>query len=302
MEIFLSWSKARSRSLAKMLREWLPQVIQATRPWMSSEDIPKGQRWAAEVGKKLSVGTVGIICLTRENMESPWINYEAGALAKSIEMGRVHPFLFDMRPSDIVGPLSDFQSTVVRDRVDMARFISSINDEIAVPLSETVLQNSFDKAWPDLESGMDRLAGDNSGDAPPAARSEEDIMSEILERVREIQRQMAPSQFFVQQGDGSEIGLSDVRRAWDEVLTAVRMKSVREWAVVREATVADFGKVLVLRFQHDVHANMMAKHPKTLADVMRELFGIECRVEATISERDSKGDSTQLEIGQPASI
>jgi DNA polymerase-3 subunit gamma/tau len=67
------------------------------------------------------------------------------------------------------------------------------------------------------------------------------------------------------------------------VLTAVRRKSVREWAVAREATVRDVqGSRLILLFQHQVHASMLSKSPKTLADAISEMIGgrweIQCEI------------------------
>ena len=52
----------------------------------------------------------GIICVTEVNQENPWLNFEAGALAKTLNQSRVCPYLIGMRPSDLKGPLSQFQS------------------------------------------------------------------------------------------------------------------------------------------------------------------------------------------------
>jgi DNA polymerase-3 subunit gamma/tau len=67
------------------------------------------------------------------------------------------------------------------------------------------------------------------------------------------------------------------------VLTAVRRKSVKSWAVAREATVRDVqGGTLFLLFQHQVHANMLSNDTKTLTDAVAEMVGgrwqIKCEI------------------------
>jgi DNA polymerase III subunit gamma/tau len=76
-----------------------------------------------------------------------------------------------------------------------------------------------------------------------------------------------------------------IRRVWDDVLTAVRRRSVKDWAVAREATVREVeGTTLVLLFRHQVHATMLSNGPKTLIDAVTELLGgkwdIRCEVPA----------------------
>jgi hypothetical protein len=44
------------------------------------------------------------------DLNSPWILFEAGALSKSLVNGRVVPFLIDIQPEEMNGPLSQFQA------------------------------------------------------------------------------------------------------------------------------------------------------------------------------------------------
>ena len=80
-------------------------------PYVSSEDIDKGARWSTDIANELSDSTFGILCVTRENINEPWLTFEAGALSKSMENAYVSPFLFDIKQSEIDGPILQFQST-----------------------------------------------------------------------------------------------------------------------------------------------------------------------------------------------
>ena len=109
MKVFLCWSGVRSRGLAESLRDWIPCVIQSAEPWMSEEDVRKGGRWAFEIGERLQDANACLVCLTPENLESPWIHFEAGAIAKIVDQSLVCPILLGLRAADLTGPLSQFQ-------------------------------------------------------------------------------------------------------------------------------------------------------------------------------------------------
>ena len=88
-KIFISWSGPLSQKLGEALRNWLPSALQFVKPYFSPEDIEKGAKWNSEISKELETSNIGIICLTRDNTEKPWILFEAGALSKSLEKSRV---------------------------------------------------------------------------------------------------------------------------------------------------------------------------------------------------------------------
>jgi hypothetical protein len=72
MDVFLSWSGPQSKAIATILHAWIPQVIQAVEPWMSSE-IDKGRKWSQQISDRLGATAFGIICLTRDNLMAPWV-------------------------------------------------------------------------------------------------------------------------------------------------------------------------------------------------------------------------------------
>jgi hypothetical protein len=96
MDVFISWSGERSRVAAEALRAWLPKIINAIKPWLSSADIDKGARWSTDVASRLEAAKAGIICLTQNNLHSDWILFEAGALSKTLQNTYVCPFLIGL--------------------------------------------------------------------------------------------------------------------------------------------------------------------------------------------------------------
>lgn len=105
MKVFISWSGNKSHKVALVFREWLPSVIQSLEPYVSSEDIDKGARWSTDIAKELEDSTVGILCVTKENLHAPWLSFEAGALSKTMDKAYVTPFLFDIKRSEVNGPV-----------------------------------------------------------------------------------------------------------------------------------------------------------------------------------------------------
>lgn len=129
----------------------------------------------------------GIVVLTRENMHSPWINFEAGALGKTLGVGKVAPLLLDLTRADVVGPISQFQSTLLTQRDDVRQFIRDVA-LLAPGIPEESIDALFEAKWFELESVIERATG---MDRPQTTRSAESMLEEVLERVRRIERQSA---------------------------------------------------------------------------------------------------------------
>lgn len=191
MNVFLCWSGDASRSMAAFLNNWLADVIQELRPFMSDDGIRKGQRWASEVGQKLSQDAFGIICLTPKNLEAPWVLFEAGALSKNVQSARVTALLLGTSAAQVTGPLGQFQHTST-DRADVLKLMRDLNALLPLEkqLSAERLERSFDSHWPAFQaavaSALEELKGTH---AAPAQRDTRAMTEEILELVRGLQRE-----------------------------------------------------------------------------------------------------------------
>ena len=154
MKVFISWSGDRSKKIAEFLHEWLPTVLQNIKPYMSAESIDKGERWSLDIANQLQETNYGIVCVTPDNFNAPWILFESGALSKSINNSRVSPIIFDLLPSDLSkSPLLQFQLTQFNE-TEMAKLIISINNSApdTEKVEQAVASKAFQRAWNELES------------------------------------------------------------------------------------------------------------------------------------------------------
>ncbi len=192
MKVFISWSGNISLKVALIFRDWLPSVIQSIEPYVSSEDIDKGARWSTDIAKELENSTFGILCVTKENLEAPWLSFEAGALSKTMEKAFVSPFLFDIKRSEVQGPILQFQSTIF-EKDDIKKMVKTLNKVCGdAGIAENRLDTSFEVWYPRLEDSLNTLKGEaavndeeqQNEDAIPSAI----ILEEILELTRDNQK------------------------------------------------------------------------------------------------------------------
>jgi len=197
MKVFISWSGERSRVVAAAFNHWLPRVIQAVETFFSPE-IEKGARWSSELDAALEGTQFGIVCLTSDNLDSPWLHYETGALAKATNAS-VWTFLLDVTPGDVAHPLARFQHTLAekQDILNLVRTINRRREEAGgKKLGEQLLTDIFEDAWPRLEQRLHEAAAATASDwepepANPEGRQDRELLEEILETLRAQSRPMS---------------------------------------------------------------------------------------------------------------
>lgn len=178
--VFISWSGEKSKRIAEELRLWIPSVLQFAKPYFTPNDIEKGAKWSTEISQKLSETHVGIICLTKENLDKPWILFEAGALSKDLDRSRLCSILFGMDNTDLTGPLATFQTTEF-DNVDFKKMMWTVNESGGnLALSKETFDTVFNKWWPDLEDSVAQILLEDQSALQTDLRSDRDIIEEIL--------------------------------------------------------------------------------------------------------------------------
>lgn len=181
MKVFLSWSGDRSRAVAAALHTLLPDMLQDVSTWMSEHDINAGARWSETLNAQLELSNFGILCLTPENLNAPWLLYEAGSIAKSVTDSRVVPYLLDLKTTDVTYPLAQFQGVEASEEGTL-KLIRAMNSSRGEPMPDERLTRVFARWWPDLErklSGIMKITA-----TLPTPRNDRAILEEILQLVR----------------------------------------------------------------------------------------------------------------------
>ena len=224
--VFISWSGERSRIVAQTLREWLPRVIQAAKPWMSEADIAKGTRGLNELAKALYTMKVGITCLSSDNLEAPWLLFEAGALSKAIDdSSRLCTYLLDgLKPEGVKPPLGMFQASRAT-KEDTRKLIQTINASVGdEPLRDEDLDEIFEAMWPKLDAAIKTVPIMKPTES--IKRNSDDMVAEILELVRAEANRKPPQAKQInpeRATTGSEIVLAGITRTqWKETLAILQ--------------------------------------------------------------------------------
>jgi hypothetical protein len=93
-----------------------------------------------------------------------------------------------MEPTDVKGPLVQFQGAKF-DNAEMKRVVKMINGELGEgALAAEVLEQVFEMWWPKLEKDVAAQLEEAAGEHENSARSERDMIEEVLALTRSIIR------------------------------------------------------------------------------------------------------------------
>ena len=160
MKIYIGWSGQTSFKIAQLLRDLIRDVIPGEEPWVSAEDIEGGERWSPDLLRILDQSNFAIICVDPSNFLSNWLNFETGAIVKSISKWRIRVYLNELEPNELKGPFSQFQA-VKADRNDTRRMFEDIHANLG-PDGITLLDmmGNLDDAWLVFQAKVSKLKVD----------------------------------------------------------------------------------------------------------------------------------------------
>lgn len=152
MNVFMSWSGGKSLAYAEEIKKLIENCIQSAKVFCSSEDIQNGENWANTLFDALRGAKFGIICLTKENMNSSWINFEAGAIVSKLE-NKMTAMLIDIGVDEITSPLSLYQASKI-EKNSLLQLILAINKTLDTKIDEERIKKSFNHFYNDFSENI----------------------------------------------------------------------------------------------------------------------------------------------------
>jgi hypothetical protein len=136
--------------------------------------LQAGSTWESILEGELVRADVAVPCVTRDNVGSPWLNFEVGVFSSKLGRAHVLPLLIDLPLSDLRGPLTQFRCFSTS-KSELRAFVGSITAIVSTerPSSDHALDVSFETWWPAISAGLHVFRGTTvglSGPEPPTAR------------------------------------------------------------------------------------------------------------------------------------
>lgn len=115
--------------------------------------------------------------------------FEAGALSKSMQDGKVIPLLFGLELSDLSGPLQQFQASKV-DEQGMLETLNAINAASADKKTDDAhIQQLVPALWPKLQEKIDAIPA--KAESEKHMRPQTEIMEDLVSQVRGLATRMS---------------------------------------------------------------------------------------------------------------
>lgn len=188
MKVFISWS-GNSKGVAQAINKSLPSLFDDASPWIST-DNRSGSIWLPAIDEQLSDTDFGIICVTKENQEAPWLNFEAGALSRRVDAKRelMPVLLIDFEGmSEVGGPIAGFQMQMAT----LDGFFTVMKDlnacELGPQINERILRVRVEAAWKEIEKEVIKVKESRSS-SMMEVRSDSEKIDEVLDVVRGLSK------------------------------------------------------------------------------------------------------------------
>ena len=152
-KVFIAWSGDKSKAVGSKLQRRFQTILPNLKIIFSPSFTP-GAAWANRLQLSLRTANYAILCVTKEGLDSRWMNFEAGAAWKALRQNSVCPLLLNVEANDLSGPLSLFQAK---------RFAREDFEQLCIYLGSkartnaNVVRQNLDAVWIRLEDEVKEI-------------------------------------------------------------------------------------------------------------------------------------------------
>lgn len=162
-KIFISWSGTCTKDFAIGLKKVLEGSIfpeLEVECFVSNVDIASGTDWWITISSELKSCNLGILCISNENLDAPWIYYEAGGMA-SREIPTI-PLLIGCGIDSLgESPLRGKQMIDFQKREEFVKMVTEINEYfnnlLPSRFAKEIVEKGYDELNRDLSSVISTL-------------------------------------------------------------------------------------------------------------------------------------------------
>jgi hypothetical protein len=187
VKVFISWSGQQTKPLGHALQVFIETTFAShVHSFLSDSNIAPGERFLSVIDANLGAADLGILLVTRANQSSPWLLFEAGALAGKSQHGSVIPILIDLERVELEPPLGQFQNVLGTSREQVRKLCERIHQEAGSVPAASIFELLFEQAWPALGAALE--AARQPSEVAPAAprRNVDEVLAEILAGVNAL--------------------------------------------------------------------------------------------------------------------
>ncbi len=154
--IFIGWSGDSSRKVAEELKKTLEEIFpKKINCFVSTQNIASGEDWYRRIKRNLERSSLGILCITKENIKAPWLYFEAGALVRNNM--KVIPLLINCSPPSLDNtPIQVKQSIQFNRPEQFKKMLKDIRDQfnLAQDTTDTVLDGIYSEQYNTMKKNL----------------------------------------------------------------------------------------------------------------------------------------------------
>jgi hypothetical protein len=162
--IFISWSRNPAKDIGEKLQTLLKKIFPYPNIdfFLSSSgknEIVAGEDFRNKLDNNLMDSNFGILILTKNNFERPWMMFESGALSNGDNKSRIIPIFFNRDSRKIESPIEKFQN-VEYNKEGLLKIIFSITKSLFDSNEldnnqKQLLVNQLDTHWESFKKDID---------------------------------------------------------------------------------------------------------------------------------------------------